>query len=243
MAASVFVAAVIGWGVGSLTYNISKAGGQVQYAAAGAAAGAVVMVGALLLRKTSLASATVSHPLGDLTFVVARDKAEVAWQIFHEAARRVVAQPLKAEEGHLREALTSIYAWIQFSAELLRTEGPAKTAKPGARSVEHLWYEMYNGPVRSFQGYWHRALTEFEKTHPEVPESSWERDAEWRYELRELQRSLRPYLEGLAELAGVSEVERFLGASPQALPTPGSSHGNVPGARYARPTDAAGDPA
>lgn len=228
VSALVLAAMVVGWGVGSLTYNISEVGGQVQYAAAGAAAGAVVMAGAILLRGTTLSSATITHPLGDVTFVVARDKGQIAWQIFHEAARRILAQPLEEDEGHLREALTSIYTWIQFSGDLLRPEGPAATAKPGARSVEHLWYEMYNGHVRRFQGYWHKQLKEFETAHPEEPESAWPRNQECRYELRELQRHLRPYLVGLAELAAVSEPERFIGPELASLPRPATLRERIP---------------
>ena len=211
---------MVGLVVGSVTYHVNEAGGQVQYAVAGAATGAVVMVAVLLLRGTSLASATVALPLGDVTFVVPQDKRNLAWQIFHEAASRIVMRPLPEGHGSVRKALKSMHTWVTFSRELLRPQGPAANGKPGQNTVEYLWYDMINGPVSRFLSYWDIELEEFEKTG--AAEREWPRNAECRYELRRLQRDLRPYMTGLAELAGVapSEVDRFLGPEPALLPHP-----------------------
>ncbi|MGW0736211.1 hypothetical protein [Streptomyces sp. NPDC002851] len=232
----VVAAAAVGWAVGNVAYHVTSAGGEIQFGAVGAVAGTLVMVGVLALRGLQLESATVNvPPLGDVTFMVAKDQASIAWKIFFEASRRVVTQPLDSDSGHLREALSSIYAWIQYSAELLREGGgPTETSRRGARSVENLWSEMYNRHIRVFQSYWHKELQEFELTNASgAPESTWSRDAECRYELREMQRAVRPYMLGMAELAGITEPESFIPDLPE-LPRP-ETLGETPFSRRSTP--------
>ncbi|GAA2065025.1 hypothetical protein GCM10009801_10010 [Streptomyces albiaxialis] len=80
-----------------------------------------------------------------------------------------------------------------------------------------------NSHVRAFQSYWHKELDEFLATHPGALESEWPHEAQCRYELRQLQRNLRPLMIGLADLAGVTEPDRFLGPEPPLLPPPPSA--------------------
>src|SRR5205809_401846 len=57
-----------------------------------------------------------------------------AWELYVELVTRVAVQELKAEEGLLREALTSLYAVFAETRRILRHYGP-DLAKPKGKGT------------------------------------------------------------------------------------------------------------
>jgi hypothetical protein len=58
-------------------------------------------------------------------------------------------------------------------------------------------------------------LREFEKEHPDKPESAWPDNTACRVELRTVQANLADYALGFADLAGVREAKATLASATQ----------------------------
>jgi hypothetical protein len=112
-----------------------------------------------------------------------------------------------AQDGSLREALTSLYGLFNATRELLKGMEPSK---PSNRvTIEMLVVRMLNFEIRPFLSKWHVRLKTFETTFPEKPESIWPDNAECREELELLRGRLMDYTIGFGELAGIKDVHDF----------------------------------
>jgi hypothetical protein len=143
------------------------------------------------------------------------DEAEVeaAWEMYIELATRVSTQPLKGDEGILREALASLRELFPTTREILRRHGPTVARKKGTgeHSFAELAVYVLNYSVRPLLAKWHPLLADYEAGRPEgrspvEHEAVWERAGELRGVVEELRSSLLEYANLLAEVAGVEPL-------------------------------------
>jgi hypothetical protein len=66
---------------------------------------------------------------------------------------------------------------------------------------------MLNRELRPFLSKWHPRLREFEKSHPDEPESAWPDNMTCRSELQAIQHHLGDFADGFAGLAGVPNAK------------------------------------
>jgi hypothetical protein len=183
-----------------------------KYPVIGAIIGFFVAVLAVAIRRQggtiSLTEVKVTVPeLTELTFAVSDEHRKVAWNIFIEIMTRIASQPLAAQEGLLREVLSSLYSMLLSIRELLKATIPSHpTAGP---TVEMFAFRMSNKELRPFLAKWHPELKRFEQATPPQPETAWEHNNVCRGELKELQDRLVEYGRAFGKLADVKRLEEF----------------------------------
>ncbi|NLU71823.1 TIR domain-containing protein [Streptomyces sp. HNM0575] len=136
-----------------------------------------------------------------------RDTAEraAAFDLQVELVTRVGVQPLAADQGSLREALTSLHSVFATTRSVLhRVAG--ETAGP--ITLPGIAAGLANEHLRPFLATWHPALQEHEAGRPPgispiAHERLWERAAEMRAELAELRGPLTSAAKELAALCGI----------------------------------------
>ncbi len=143
------------------------------------------------------------------------DEAEVeaAWEMYIELATRISTQPLREDEGVLREALESLYQLFPTAREILRRHGPTVARKKGRgeHSFAELAVYVLNYGLRPLLAKWHPLLADHEARRsedcsPVEHEVAWERAGELREALEQLRLSLLEYANLLAEVAGVEPL-------------------------------------
>jgi uncharacterized membrane protein YeaQ/YmgE (transglycosylase-associated protein family) len=213
----IIAAAAVGAVVGLVVFTVSQITGRNLYIIIGAVAGAAaVLVLQQFWRTAQLTEVKVTVPqVSELTFVVNNDARQVAWKLYVETVTRTSTQPLADEEGFIRESLTSLYGLFATTRDILKASRPSVPVS-GRQTVEHLAVTMLNRQLRPFLSKWHPQLREFEKAHPDGPESAWPGNAACRAELRTVQAGLVVYALGFADLAGVRDAEITI--SPAIVP-------------------------
>ncbi|MDI3423605.1 hypothetical protein [Streptomyces luteolus] len=233
--AATAVGSLAGLGVFSLTQVTSR----ILFVVTGGVVGAVTVLAVQWYRRLAqLTEVKVSIPqLSELTFAVNNDSRQVAWRMFVETVTRVSTQPLVGDEGVVREALTSMYGLFGTARETLKAARPSAPV-PGGQTVEYLAITMLNRELRPFLSQWHPRLREFERAHPDSPESAWPDNAACRAELQRVQHAIHDYAIGSARLAGVREPEPLVRYVPAPRPSDGRTAGGTmpaagsgPGAR------------
>lgn len=194
--------------------------------------GLVAVVTQFYSNTVRLTDIKVTVPqFSEMHFAVTKDSQQVAWKLFVESVTRISTQPLSADEGLLREALTSLYGLFGITREVLKLSQPStKTGRDP--TVEHLAIAMLNNELRPFLSRWHPALLEWERRHVGQEESAWLQGGECRAELIALQRRLEPYVLGFGRLARLPNAKEILEgtlgfstieqSSPEAVPEPQS---------------------
>jgi hypothetical protein len=161
-------------------------------------------------RTLRLAGIAINVPqVGRVNFAVTKGSQYVAWQLFVEGMTRVASQPLAADSGVIREAMTSLYGIFSITREILKDTRPS--ARTGsAPTVEHLALAMLNSEIRPFLSRWHPNLLTWERTHPDEHEALWPENAACRAALLETQRRLVRYILSFGELARVPNVRQIV---------------------------------
>ena len=208
----IVTAAAIGAIAGLVVFTVSQITGRNLYIIVGGVAGAAaVLVLQQFWRTAQLTEVKVAVPqVSELTFVVNNDARQVAWKLYVETVTRSSTQPLADEEGFIREALTSLYGLFATTRDTLKASRPSVPVS-GRQTVEHLAVTMLNCQLRPFLSKWHPRLREFEKAHPDGPESAWPDNPACRRELRLVQANLVDYALGFADLAGVRDARATIG--------------------------------
>lgn len=134
-----------------------------------------------------------------------------AWKLYVELNTRIATQPLKSDEGFLREALSSFYVVFQITREILKESGPA--VAQGNESLGYYAMEILNQVIRPLLAQWHPALSHWEEQRPPDAspiqhERSWAEAKKLRRELEVTRKTLIEYCGALAVLAGVSNETR-----------------------------------
>ncbi|MFN0179285.1 MAG: hypothetical protein ACKVZ0_10840, partial [Gemmatimonadales bacterium] len=123
------------------------------------------------LKKVTFA---LRAPFGEIggEWELDRVEQEAAWEMYVELATRVTVVPLGADEGLLREALTSFYTVFGSTREILRRHGPAVAKVPktaddtGKHSFGYIAAWVLNGAVRPLLARWHPLLEDWEAQRP-----------------------------------------------------------------------------
>lgn len=204
----VLLGAVLGAAGGLVLFVVALLEGWHRSTTIGAIIGVVGAIALSLLLKWrarfALTKVSVSVPfLREVEFMVNSHYKLAAWRLFVETMTRVATQPLASNEGHVREALQSLYNLFQTTRDLLKEIEPTPTTE--GWTVELLALQMLNAHIRPFLAYW----------HPRVPENSKEQgsteldETKCREELQDLRNRLVEYARAFGELAGVQQLDHF----------------------------------
>ncbi|MBB3732858.1 hypothetical protein [Nonomuraea dietziae] len=208
-------AAFIGALVGLAIFELTSAGGRWIFLLTGTVAG-VAATAVAQSRAAQLTEVKVTVPqLSELTFLVNNQSRQVAWQLFVETVTRVSVQALDDDEGLIREAMDSLYGLFATTRDALKAGRPSAPV-PGGQTVEYFAISMLNKELRPFLSRWHPLLTEWEREHPDEPESAWPDGRQCRDHLRRLQADIAAYAEGFGRLAGIRDPQTLItGMTPQ----------------------------
>ncbi|MET9411996.1 hypothetical protein ABZX90_40715 [Streptomyces sp. NPDC002935] len=136
-----------------------------------------------------------------------------AWELYVELVTRVSVVPLRADEGLLREALSSLYSLFTTTREILRKYGPevAEPKKNGQYNFGYLAVAMLNYGIRPLLAHWHPALEDWESQRStdggrREHEQAWNDAADLRIALRDTRATLTAYADLLAHACGVPNL-------------------------------------
>ena len=157
-----------------------------------------------------LKSVSVNLPfgMGGATWEADPTEQNAAWELYIELVTRIAVQSLDAEQGTVREALSSLYTLFGTTRDILRKAGP----KVGAsrESVGGIAIAVLNKGLRPFMSEWHPRLQVWEAQNteglsPHEHEKAWTEEPTLRAELAELRQELATYAHALAVISGVHE--------------------------------------
>ncbi len=146
--------------------------------------------------------------IGSVEWEVDQKQSRAAWSLYVELVTRIAVEPLKADEGLVREALNSLYSLFGTTREILKEAGPDVGASKN--SVGGIAIAVLNKGLRPFLAKWHPLLQAWEAKRPsnlspKEHEQQWSEEEKLRDELEELRQDLKQYAHALAEIAGVEE--------------------------------------
>ena len=98
------------------------------------------------------------------------DERKAAWELHVELVTRIAVVPLGADDGLLREALSSLYTLFATTREILRKYGPdvAEPKPDGQYNFGVLALAMLNYALRPVLARWHPALEEWEAARSKI---------------------------------------------------------------------------
>ena len=159
-------------------------------------------------RRAKLTKVKINLPfgLGGVEFETDPTLSRAAWELYVELATRITTVPVAADEGILREALTSLHSLFASTREILRQYGPDVGASKD--SVGGLAIAVLNQGLRPFLAGWHARLQDWESQRPpgvspKDHEKKWTQEGQLRKELDALRGELSKYADALAKIAGV----------------------------------------
>lgn len=137
---------------------------------------------------------------------------DAAWEMYVELVTRISVQPLKPDEGLLREALTSLHSLFGTTREILRRHGPA-VAGGDSMSFGFLAVAILNEVLRPMLAKWHPLLEDWEnRRDPQVSrlehERTWDKADELRSNLKSIQVLMSEYAKTLADVARVPSLTK-----------------------------------
>jgi hypothetical protein len=141
------------------------------------------------------------------------DERKAAWELHVELVTRISVVPLGADDGLLREALSSMYTLFATTREILRKYGPdlAEPKPDGQYNFGVLAVAMLNLALRPVLARWHPALEEWEATKPPgrsraEHEVAWDRAQELRSALDDTRVALTQYARVMADACGIPDL-------------------------------------
>jgi hypothetical protein len=151
------------------------------------------------------------------------DERMAAWELYVEFVTRIAVVPLGAEEGLLREALSSLYSLFATTRDILRRYGPdvAEPKPDGQYSFGILAVAMLNYGLRPVLARWHPALEDWEAGRPSERsrgehERAWEHAHDLRVALDAARDVLTQYARLMASACGVPDL--LAAAAPPGTP-------------------------
>lgn len=129
---------------------------------------------------------------------------KAAWLLYLELSTRIATQSLEADQGLLREALTSLYKIFETTRQILRDAGSCIGVEEN--SVGGIALKILNQGLRPFLSKWHPSLEEWEVQRSEsssikAHEQKWIHSEQMRTDLALLQVGLKQYVIALSEIA------------------------------------------
>lgn len=144
--------------------------------------------------------------LGSLELENDEAQQRAAWSLYVELSTRIAMQPLGADEGILREALTSLYNIFNISRQALREAGPEIAQGPDTLGA--IAIDVLNKGLRPFLVKWHPLLKMHEENKPAgissvEHERNWDRAKEMRADLERVRQQMIIYVKALGKIAGL----------------------------------------
>jgi len=157
------------------------------------------------LAKTDLSIDSVEASIaGQKLILRVNVEQKAAWRLYVELSTRVATQPLKANQGLLREALNSLHKLFDVTREVLKEAGPE--VAQSKKSLGYYSMAILNDIIRPFLTKWHPLLLNWEDQR-ESSKSMFKHEKEWseskilRKELEVLRRDLIKYCNALRVLS------------------------------------------
>jgi hypothetical protein len=131
---------------------------------------------------------------------------KAAWSLYIELVTRIAVEPIPESQGHLREALSSLYSLFATTRQILREAGPQVGISEG--SLGWLAIEVLNHGLRPFLSYWQPLLEDWETKRladisRQEHERKWSESSKLREALENLRKELKQYADALALIAEV----------------------------------------
>jgi len=158
--------------------------------------------------KLKKVSVSLPFGIGSAEWEADHTERKAAWSLYVELVTRIAVQPLEADLGLLREALTSLYNLFPVTRQVLKEAGPDVGASHD--SVGGIAIAVLNNGLRPVLAKWHPLLQTWEaqrppNVSPKEHERNWSDKAKLRSELEGLRQDLELYAQALATIAGVGE--------------------------------------
>jgi len=136
-----------------------------------------------------------------------------AWELYVELVTRIAVVPLAANEGLLREALSSLYALFAITRDVLRRHGPqvALPTRDSDYSLGQIAVAVLNNELRPVLARWHPVLEDWELRRPPERsradhEDAWQHAEALRSELASTRQRLAAYAQLLAVACSVPDL-------------------------------------
>ncbi|MBD2743228.1 hypothetical protein [Coleofasciculus sp. FACHB-1120] len=158
--------------------------------------------------KLKKVSVSLPFGIGSAEWEADLTERKAAWSLYVELVTRIAIQPLEADQGLLREALTSLYSLFGTTREILKEAGPDVGASHD--SVGGIAIAVLNNGLRPFLAKWHPLLQAWEaqrptQLSPKEDEQNWPEEHKLRAELESLRKELEQYANALAIITGVND--------------------------------------
>ena len=158
--------------------------------------------------KVKKVSFSLPFGIGSVEWEADPTERRAAWSLYVELVTRIAVQSLEADQGLLREALTSLYNLFPVTRQILKEAGPDVGAS--CNSVGGIAIAVLNNGLRPFLAKYHPLLQTWEAQRPpnlslKEHEQKWSEESKLRVELESLRKDLEDYANALAVIAGVKE--------------------------------------
>jgi hypothetical protein len=158
--------------------------------------------------KLKKVSVSLPFGMGSAEWEADLTERKAAWSLYVELVTRIAVQPLEANEGLLREALSSLHGLFATTRQILKEAGP--DAGASHESVGGIAITVLTNGLRPFLTKWHPLLQAWEaqrppQLSPKEHEHNWSEEGKLRAELESLRKELEEYANALAIIAGVKE--------------------------------------
>jgi hypothetical protein len=150
------------------------------------------------LENWDMTSLKITTPFLEMEWNPSEPDKVAAWELYIELLTRITTQDLSTKEGDEKTALDSIYSLFPTTRLIIKNNGR------DCIEFTKLAVVVLNQKVRPFTAKWHRISITNGFADPEVC-------AQFRTELRELQKILRTYTSMMAEMAGVEDLTKLEG--------------------------------
>lgn len=167
----------------------------------------------MAMAKAKLVKVTVKLPWVEGVWEADEKQQLAAWEMYVELITRVAVQPLGAERGLLREALTSLHSLFGETRRILKQYGPsvATPLHPTALAFGQIAVDVLNRSLRPLLARWHPLLSAHEIARPanHSPfdhERAWAQHDELRAQLAECRQTLMLYADLLAAVCSITSL-------------------------------------
>ena len=145
------------------------------------------------LENWDMTSLKISTPFLDMEWKPQNEDRAAAWELYIELLTRIATQPLDAEHGDEKTALTSVFSLFALTRQVL------KNNTRNCTEFTKIAIVILNQVIRPFTAKWHRLslLGAFDEP---------EKCRQFRIELEALQITLKKYTKMLADMAGVEDL-------------------------------------
>ena len=149
------------------------------------------------LENWDMTSLKIKPPFLEMEWSPKEPDKVAAWELYIELLTRITTQPLGETDGNEKTALDSVYSLFPTTRSIIKENGR------DCLEFTKLAIVILNQKIRPFTAKWHKISVEQGFGDPI--------GAQFRDELRDLQKVLRIYTAMLAEMAGIEDISKLEG--------------------------------